>query len=371
MKTLKPQNYDFLWRVGNMDYFETSHLLGRGFLKGDLIFTYKDREWMVYIGKRERKYLSQFGYKFLQKQFLLFKRRVDAKCIEAQKIFQKIERKKLSAMSNIELREDFLKVIKFVQSLWQLYLFTEYFLYDKVQEKIQEDPNRNKHLLKRVQEMQGVKFKFREIINRTVFKGNIFEKYLKEIQKRTKRKGLHKLNYKEIADLLRGVKITIFNRKNWVLGKFNNWELITGKGALKIIYSLERVILKKAENKELKGQIANSGFYCGQVKFIPFDIKKNLVADIRKMKKGDVLVTGSTGPEMILACKKAGAIITEEGGICSHAAIVSRELGIPCIIGTKIATQVLKDGDLVEVDANKGVVKILKRAKKRVKKRRS
>lgn len=51
------------------------------------------------------------------------------------------------------------------------------------------------------------------------------------------------------------------------------------------------------------------------------------------------------------------------GGICSHAAIVSRELGIPCIIGTKIAARVLKDGDLVEVDAERGVVKIIKKAK--------
>jgi len=59
--------------------------------------------------------------------------------------------------------------------------------------------------------------------------------------------------------------------------------------------------------------------------------------------------------------KEAGAIITDEGGITCHAAIVSRELGIPCIIGTKIATKVLKDGDIVEVDAGKGVVKIIKR----------
>ena len=51
------------------------------------------------------------------------------------------------------------------------------------------------------------------------------------------------------------------------------------------------------------------------------------------------------------------AIITDAGGITSHAAIVSRELKTPCIIGTKIATKVLKDGDLVEVDANKGIVK--------------
>ncbi len=60
--------------------------------------------------------------------------------------------------------------------------------------------------------------------------------------------------------------------------------------------------------------------------------------------------------------KKAAAIVTNEGGITCHAAIVSRELGIPCIIGTKIATEVLKDGDMVEVNANHGVVTVIKRA---------
>jgi len=59
------------------------------------------------------------------------------------------------------------------------------------------------------------------------------------------------------------------------------------------------------------------------------------------------------------AMKKAAAIVTNEGGVTSHAAIVSRELGIPCVIGTKIATEVLHDGDLVEVDANHGKVTIL------------
>jgi pyruvate,water dikinase len=58
--------------------------------------------------------------------------------------------------------------------------------------------------------------------------------------------------------------------------------------------------------------------------------------------------------------KKAGAIITDEGGITCHAAIVSRELKKPCIIGTKIATQVFKDGDMVEVDAENGIVKIIR-----------
>ena len=58
--------------------------------------------------------------------------------------------------------------------------------------------------------------------------------------------------------------------------------------------------------------------------------------------------------------KKAKAVITNEGGLTCHAAILSRELKIPCIIGTKNATKVLKDGDIVEVDAGKGIVKKIK-----------
>ena len=59
------------------------------------------------------------------------------------------------------------------------------------------------------------------------------------------------------------------------------------------------------------------------------------------------------------AIRQASAIVTDEGGLTCHAAIVSREMGIPCVVGTKIATQVLKDGDRVEVDANKGIVRKL------------
>ena len=64
-----------------------------------------------------------------------------------------------------------------------------------------------------------------------------------------------------------------------------------------------------------------------------------------------------TRPELVPAMKKAAAIVTDEGGLTSHAAIVSRELGIPCVVGTKISTKIFKDGDLVEVNANHGSVR--------------
>jgi len=107
---------------------------------------------------------------------------------------------------------------------------------------------------------------------------------------------------------------------------------------------------------ELHGITAAAGFAKGKVKIV---LNKDA---LQRIDSGDILVTVMTTPECVPAMKKASAIITDEGGITCHAAIVSRELGKPCIIGTKIATKVLHDGDEVEVDADKGVVRILKRA---------
>lgn len=115
--------------------------------------------------------------------------------------------------------------------------------------------------------------------------------------------------------------------------------------------------LTDVNKQELTGQTAQPGFAKGKVKII---IRAK---DMTKMNKGDILVSIATDPDIVPAMKKAAAIVTEQGGITSHAAIVSRELGIPCIIGTKIATKVFKDGDMVEVDANKGTIKIIEKAK--------
>lgn len=79
--------------------------------------------------------------------------------------------------------------------------------------------------------------------------------------------------------------------------------------------------------------------------------------EVGAFRFGEILVTQMTDPDCIAAIRKARAIITDEGGITCHAAIISRELKIPCIVGTKIATKVLKDGDRVEVDPGKGVIR--------------
>jgi phosphoenolpyruvate synthase/pyruvate phosphate dikinase len=158
-------------------------------------------------------------------------------------------------------------------------------------------------------------------------------------------KGKINLNKYEIAK----------RHKGFIIGCLQDRDiLLTGKD-VEIIYKQYYEIKDKNINI-LKGSIACVGNISGKVRII---IAKK---DFNKFQEGEILVTSMTTPDYVTIMKRASAIITDEGGLSCHAAIVARELKKPCIIGTKIATQVLEDGDLVEVDANKGIVKIIKKA---------
>ena len=88
--------------------------------------------------------------------------------------------------------------------------------------------------------------------------------------------------------------------------------------------------------------------------------------ELEKVREGDIIVAPMTTPEYAPVFARVSAIITDEGGITCHAAIVARELRKPCIIGTKVATQILHDGDLVEVDADHGVVRRVEQSTKNI-----
>ena len=133
--------------------------------------------------------------------------------------------------------------------------------------------------------------------------------------------------------------------KGYVYLYYNHQETIsTDKKIIKEIE--EKYLGTKAEIKRIKGYGAYLGKAIGYVN----------LGD-RPFGKKDILVTSMTKPENNLILRKYKAIVTDEGGVLSHASIISRELKIPCVIGTKIATRVFKNGDLVEVDANKGIVR--------------
>lgn len=104
---------------------------------------------------------------------------------------------------------------------------------------------------------------------------------------------------------------------------------------------------------ELKGNIAQKGKAVGKARLILIEHQ------VEKLQEGEILIASMTDPNMLPAMKKAAAIVTDEGGITCHAAIVSRELKKPCIIATKIATKIFQDGDMIEVDAENGIVRKL------------
>ncbi len=140
-------------------------------------------------------------------------------------------------------------------------------------------------------------------------------------------------------------------------------------GKIKILGSKEAQFLYKERIKKvqlgvegvIRGQTASLGIYRGRVrKVIPGDLEM-LKDSIKLFQKGEVLVTTMTQPNMMVIAQKAGAIITDEGGITSHAAIIARELKIPCIVGCLHAMEVLNDGEEIEVDANSGVVKVFRK----------
>jgi len=182
--------------------------------------------------------------------------------------------------------------------------------------------------------------------------------FLDEIGKRLdlSRREMDYTIFPELKEMLLENKINkekLSKRYNGCLAIYslNGYELLDGELAQNIN---EEIFTPKLDSEELKGSCASKGTAKGPVKII----KK--IHDLANFHKGDILVASMTRPEMVVAMKKAAAIVTDEGGITSHAAIVSRELGIPCIVGTQYATKILKDGDLVEVDANKGTVKKIK-----------
>jgi phosphoenolpyruvate synthase/pyruvate phosphate dikinase len=126
---------------------------------------------------------------------------------------------------------------------------------------------------------------------------------------------------------------------------------LVGKEAEKVYEELQS---ETKEQKEIKGQTAYPGKVNGTV------CKVETHADLKKIKQGVILVTPMTSVTYVPYLEKVAAIVTDEGGIICHAASIAREMKIPTIIGTKIATKILKDGDRVEVDAEKGIVRKVK-----------
>ncbi len=125
-------------------------------------------------------------------------------------------------------------------------------------------------------------------------------------------------------------------------------EIFTGEQ----VDNLEREFFEKNDN--VTGRMVYPGKVTGRVRLVRDPFKQH------EFNQGDILVTGMTRPEFVPFMEKSAAIVTDAGGMLCHAAITAREMKTPCIIGTENATKVLQDGDIIEVDATKGIVRKIK-----------
>lgn len=356
--------------LGYEEYERTFGGPGMPFLVSDIITDYyknigfvalsKNNEWACFIPIETKEKLLNKGLKLYasRKKFLAYKK-------EYRDFIKTFKKKFLELKNNKEItKKELLEFFKMVTQAEKYYSYTQYFYLDKVW-KIK---NKNLAVKKTLNEFRNLKIKGRELLNDIYFtKVDYLGKILKKLSKKfgVERKRLYQYKKSELFLLFKNEK-----QREGELKKRSANYIFFPSDKRKITYFAREAdlvigdFLGKLNNGEkvLMGEVANKGIARGKVKLFWHGYNfQSIKKKMAEMKKGEVLVAETTSPEIILACRKASAIVTNQGGMMSHAAIVARELKIPCVVGTRNATQVLKDGDLVEVNADKGVVKILKK----------
>jgi len=178
----------------------------------------------------------------------------------------------------------------------------------------------------------------------------------KEVEVPDERQNIPVLSDEEIAKLAKFGKISEMHYEipqdlEW--GMVGDEIYILQSRPITTIQNIEIKDIRKMEEESkiiLEGQGASPGVASGRVVIV------RTTKDLGKVKDGDILVAKMTNPDMVPAMRKVSAIITDEGGMTCHAAIISRELGTPAVVGTKKATRELKPGQMVSVDGEKGLV---------------
>jgi phosphohistidine swiveling domain-containing protein len=265
---------------------------------------------------------------------------------------------KYSKIPNELTKDEFKKDIETIGKFWYYYGFTEFPYVDLAYKKVKD-----KSVYKNLNYLAtDLKIKGRDILNKFFFKHGVMENLLSYLSREFLEKDDARYLYSdELIRLFDGekpAKSIINERRDCYTTAIIGGKIIrfSHKEALEINKKFTQI----QETKELRGIIANKGIARGRAIISPMLHDHKEIAKINKMmKKGDILIAETTSPDTIMLCHKAKAIVAEQSGLLSHAAIISRELNIPCLIQVETATRVFKNGDYVEVDANKGVVRKL------------
>ncbi|NQU99089.1 hypothetical protein HQ533_06540 [Candidatus Woesearchaeota archaeon] len=351
-KMINPNNYIRVFGGPGMPYI-TSYMFIKYYDYVDPLITWKDDHWTVFLRKDIVKKISDEGVNFYsnKKKVKAFKKDYEKHLKTSIPLFNSIINKKKITKKDVET------FLECAGETLTLYVKCEFFFTEKAFEILGD----------KIKGFDKLKNPGRKQINRVYFNTDSFiYKLLTALSKQFSIPFQELLYYSsvEILNLFEHKTVDIKElskrRKQHILVRDNSRiQILLDKKYDKII---DKMIPPIKPKKELTGKIGNKGIYTGKVKLFNHGYQFYKVPKLtEEMNKGDVLVTETTSPELTVACHKAGAIVTNEGGLLSHAAIISREMNKPCIVGAHGITSSVKDGDTIEVNANKGTVKVLKK----------
>jgi len=357
-------DYQQLFQLRGKVRFLMSSIFMEAYRENSPIVVFNDSIWrsfMPYIVRNERLNEGLDLYGSIEK-YESFRKDISDRFSDSEKLFNDILKK------DVLNKEDVKKYFSTAVAYHRLYSKTEFFYTDSAFSEQENNPIVKENF----QSFEQLKLDGRSNLNKILFGEDCYYNLI--IRKISSQLNLSTSDITgygidELEDIFDGINIQpelMKDRKDAYVMKFEggNLAVACGSDAVWVIGLFLAPLSKKSDM--IRGQVANKGKVTAKAKIFNYttDNFDGVYKLVDEMEKGQIIVADTTSPEIILACKKASAIVTNQGGMMSHAAIVAREMNIPCIVGTNTATEVIHDGDLVEIDADNGVVRILKRVQK-------
>ena len=383
---------NFLWRESYIDFFwatETTaktYFIDSGYLiydNGILSAYATDKEIEMSLLSTKHLIDSPEDILVIKKHFKEVKNKIDT----YHKVFSNI---KLEKITNKDLYNIFLDISDIYRDFISAYRFTEPHMIDHVESKIKRivnknfkknsnkvladilsNPNsinnykleKNKNIFNLVSEVAKIRFKAKKLTDDL---SEDAEGLLFETSRRTNFavNQISSMSIKEIEDILvnkKDVDIYQINKRVKSFGlsiKVSNSGVKITPVSDKKIKDIESTFTDSS--KIIKGDSVYPGVVKGDVRIVPkLFSQKEYDKFISTLKKTDIIVAAMTSPAITNAFSLVKGVVTDEGGLMSHAALVSREKKIPCVVGTRNSTLKLKDGDRIELNADDGIITII------------
>lgn len=384
------EEYVFLWRESYIDYLWTENVVAPVYFQKEGVLVYEHTQLSAYAAMRELDTIRKLGESlFVQNKYADVDKSLLAIAKETEEKGTSYSKQALKKLSNNELFDLFEELFDLMKRFLHYYRYTEPHYLDLLEEKIdqllekQEKNKEKKEYLKAKllagddvgmaldQEIKDIVRFLREISKkRFEAKRNslLTSRYADSLLGETARRfylavtQVSSLNYKELQNLLLDNIKPDINEVNTRKEEFafkvkgTKFTEITGTQ----FANFRNSFLPSQTERTITGSTAYPGKVTGKAVVLPsIATTEEYDEFIEGFEKGGILVAPMTSPDLVPVFKDVAAIVTDEGGITSHAALIAREMKIPCVVGTSYATKLLKTGMQVQVDATNAKISII------------